>query len=160
MIRRTLYAVAALGLMIGLVAAAPVEAIKVALKDFKFKPKNEGSPMELLGHNEGESKLYFYIHGTATAEVKIPEDGEYTLTIEASCDEANKEKAKIKVLIGEEVVTKEFELKHVEAKEYTFTAKLKKGSPKLSIEFLNDLFKEGEYDMNLYVHAVKLEKKK
>jgi hypothetical protein len=28
------------------------------------------------------------------------------------------------------------------------------------IEFLNDEFMEGEYDRNLYVHAVKLEKKK
>jgi len=27
------------------------------------------------------------------------------------------------------------------------------------IEFLNDEFKEGEYDRNLYVHAVMLEKK-
>ena len=158
MIRRTLYAVAVLALMVGLVAAA--EPIKVALKDFKMKPKNEGSPEELLGYNEGEAKLYFYIHGTGSADIKVPEDGEYTLTIEASCDEANKEKAKIKVMIGEEVITKEFELKQVEAKAYEFTAKLKKGSPKLSIEFLNDLFKEGEYDMNLYIHSVKLEKKK
>jgi hypothetical protein len=158
MFRRTVYAAVALALMVGLVAAA--EPIKVALKDFKMKPKNEGTSEELIGYNEGEGKLFYYVHGTGTAEVMIPEDGEYTLTIEASCDEANKEKAKIKVMLGEEVVAKEFELKQVEAKEYTFTAKAKKGAQKLTIEFLNDLFKEGEYDLNLYVHAVKLEKKK
>jgi len=161
MFRRCVYAVALTALTVGLlVAATTAEAIKVPLKDFKFKPKNEGSPEELLGYNEGEGKLFFYIHGTGTAEVKIPEDGEYTLTIEASCDEANKEKAKIKVMIGEEVVTKEFELKQVEPKSYDFSTKVKKGTHKLSIEFLNDLFKEGEYDLNLYVHSVKLEKKK
>jgi hypothetical protein len=158
MIRRILYAGAALVVVVGLVAAA--EPIKIALKDFKLKPKNEGTSEELMGFNEGEDKLFYYVAGTGTAEVKVPEDGEYTLTIEASCDEANKEKAKIKVMIGEEVVAKEFELKQTDAKAYEFTTKLKKGSPKLTIEFLNDLFKEGEYDMNLYVHSVKLEKKK
>lgn len=158
MIRRTLYTFAALVVAVGLVAAA--EPIKIALKDFKLKPKNEGTSPELMGYNEGEEKLFYYVAGTATAEVKVPEDGEYTLTIEASCDEANKEKAKIKVMIGDDVVAKEFELKQVEAKTYEFTAKLKKGTPKLSIEFLNDLYKDGEYDMNFYLHSVKLEEKK
>ncbi len=158
MIGRSVCAFTVLALAVGLVAAA--EPIKVALKDFKMKPKNEGTSAELMGYNESEEKLFYYVAGTGTAEVKVPEDGEYTLTIEASCDEANKEKAKIKVMIGEEVVAKEFELKQVEAKAYEFTAKLKKGDTKLSIEFLNDLFKEGEYDMNLYVHSVKVEKKK
>jgi len=65
----------------------------------------------------------------------------------------------MKVAVDETVLAKEFALKEAAAKEYPFTAKLKKGTPKLSIEFLNDEFKEGEYDLNLYVHSVKLEKK-
>lgn len=157
MLRRIVCAAVVAALAVGVAAAA--EPIKVDLKEFKFKVKNEGTPEDLLGYNEGEGKLFYYVHGTGTAEVKVPEDGEYTITIEASCDEANKMLAKIKVTADEAVVAKEFELKQVAAKEYPFTAKLKKGTTKLGIEFLNDEFKEGEYDLNLYVHSVKLEKK-
>jgi hypothetical protein len=157
MLRRILCAAVVAALAVGVAAAA--EPIKVELKDFKMKPKNEGTPEELIGYNEGEGKLFYYVHGTGTAEVKIPEDGEYTITIEASCDEANKMLAKIKVSVDETVIAKEFALKEATAKEYPFTAKLKKGTPKLAIEFLNDEFKEGEYDLNLYIHSVKLEKK-
>lgn len=142
----------------GLAVAA--EAIKLELKDFKLKPKNDGTPDGLLGFNEGENKLFLYTFGTASVEAKVPEDGEYTITLEMSCDEAKGEKAKIKLTVGDDVIEKSFELKQTEAKEYTFTAKLKKGSPKLAVEFLNDLYKEGEYDLNLYIHAAKLEKKK
>ena len=62
--------------------------------------------------------------------------------------------------VGELEVEKSFELKATEMKEYTFKAKLKKGSPKLEIAFLNDTYKENEYDLNMYIHSVKLEKKK
>jgi hypothetical protein len=158
MLRRVVCAAVVAALTVGVAYAA--EPIKVPLKDFKMKPKNDGTPEDLIGYNEGEEKLFFYVHGTGTAEVKIPDDGEYTLTVEASCDEAKGEKAKIKITIGETEVAKEFELKATEAKEYPFTAKLKKGEQKLVIEFLNDEFMEGEFDRNLYVHAVKLEKKK
>lgn len=155
MLRRLLCA-AALFTAVGVAVAA--DAIKPDLKDFKCKAKFEGE--NLVGYNDAESKLYFYTFGTATTDVKIPADGEYTITIEASCDEAQNEKAKLKLSVGDEVVAKEFELKQLGAKEYTFTAKLKKGDTKLVIEFLNDSFKENEYDRNLYVHMVKLEPKK
>jgi hypothetical protein len=47
-----------------------------------------------------------------------------------------------------------------EPKEYKFPTPLKAGEHKLTIEFTNDIFKEGEYDRNLYVHAVSLKKVK
>src|SRR5919201_6929404 len=108
MLCRTLCAAAVLAAAVDLAAAA--EPIKLDLKDFKMKPKFEGTPEELMGYNEAEGKLFFYVHGTGTAEVKIPEDGEYTITIEASCDEAKNEKAKIMLKVGDEEVAKEFEL--------------------------------------------------
>ena len=37
--------------------------------------------------------------------------------------------------------------------------KLKKGESKIVVAFLNDTYKENEYDSNLYIHSVKLEKK-
>lgn len=151
---------AAVGVLAVAGLAVAAEAINIELKDFKLKAKHDGTPEELLGFNEADNKLFLYVAGTATAEAKVPEDGEYTITLELSCDEAKGEKAKIKLSVGDDVIEKSFELKQTDAKEYTFTAKLKKGSPKLSIEFLNDIFKEGEYDINLYIHAVKLEKKK
>ena len=58
-------------------------------------------------------------------------------------------------------LTKEIlELTTVDAKTYTFTTKLKKGDVKLSIAFTNDVYKENEFDRNLYVHKVKIDPKK
>lgn len=158
MLKRTLSAFVLVALFAGLALAA--DPIKVDLQSVKLKPKHEGTSADLLGYNEGESKIFFYVAGTATATVKIPEDGDYTLTIEASCDEAMNEKAKIMIKAGGTVVEKSFELKQTDAKEYTFPAKMKKGEQKIEIEFLNDLYKEGEYDMNFYIHAIKVEAKK
>ena len=156
MLRRVLFAVVLFAAVGAAVAADP---IKLDLKDFKCKAKSETADT-LVGYNDAESKLFFYTFGTATAAVKVPADGEYTITVEASCDEALNEKAKFKLTVGDEVVAKSFELKELGAKEYTFPAKLKKGDAKLVIEFLNDAYKENEYDRNLYVHAVKLDPKK
>ena len=140
-------------LAVGVAFAA--DAIKLELKDFKFEGSSEG-----VGYNEGDGKIFFYTNGKATQAAKIPEDGEYTITIEASCDEAKGEKAKMSLKVGDLEVEKSFELKATEMKEYTFKAKLKKGDPKLEIAFLNDTYKENEYDLNMYVHSVKIEKKK
>ena len=131
--------------------------IKISLADFKFKNEGGGEGGEGMGYNDGDSKIFFYAAGTATQEIKVPADGDYTLTVEASCDEAQNEKAKMSVKVGDKVVEKEFLLKETTPKEYTFKVTLKKGSPKLELGFTNDAFKEGEYDRNLYIHAVKLE---
>lgn len=157
MLKRLFAGAAAVLLAAGVAAAA--DAIKVELKAFEFKPKNDGTPGELFGYNEGDGKLFLYAHGTAAAKVTLPADGEYTVVIEASCDEAKKEKAKIKVTVGDKVVKDNFELTSTDAKEYKFPATLKKGEQKLAIEFLNDEFKEGEFDRNLYIHGAKIEKK-
>jgi hypothetical protein len=138
--------------------AVAADVITVELKDMKFKPA-PGIDFEGVKYLENESKVAFYTNGTATAEFKVPEDGEYTVTLEMSCDEAEGEKAQVKVTAGGTVLKDKFDLTQVAAKEYPFTAKLKKGDAKLVIEFLNDKFKENEYDLNLYVHAIKIKKK-
>src|SRR4051812_42080427 len=153
--RRLLCAAALFAAVSVAVAADP---IKLELKDFKCKAKSDNQ--ELVGYNDAEGKLFFYTFGTATADVKVPADGEYTITVEASCDEALNEKAKFKLTVGDEVVAKEFELKDLREKKYPFPAKLKKGDAKLVIEFLNDAYKENEYDRNLYVHSVTIVPKK
>jgi predicted ribonuclease YlaK len=139
-------------------AVVAADEVKVSVKDFKWKATFEGGE-GLGGFDEGEGRYNFYAHGTASGEVTVPEDGEYKITIEASCDEAQKEFAKFKLTAGGEVVAKEHACTTVDKKNYEFTVKMKKGKQTLAIEFLNDAFKEGEYDRNLYVYSVKVEKK-
>ena len=148
---------ALLAVAVGGVAVA-ADAIKADLKTFKWKAAFEGGEA-LGGYDEGEGRFNFYAHGTATGDVTIPEDGEYTITVEASCSEAQKELAKFKVTVGEVVVAKEHACTTEEPKKYALAAKLKKGKQPLVVEFLNDKYKEGEYDLNLYVQSVTIEKK-
>jgi hypothetical protein len=151
---RTCAPVGVLALLLSAGVAVAADAIKVDLKAVTFDPTGE-----LYGYDDGENRLFLYTNGKATAAVELPEDGEYTVVVEASCSEAQGEKAKIKLTVGDTVLKDKFELTSTDAKEYKFDAKLKKGATKLSIEFLNDKFKEGEYDLNLYVHGVRIEKK-
>lgn len=146
-----------------LAALAPValaaDADKIDLSKFKWKAAFDGGA-ELGGYDEGEGRFNFYTNGTMTGDVIVPEDGTYTLTVEAGCSEADKVLAKFKLSVGETVVAKEHALAAEDKKAYTFEAKLKKGKQALVIEFLNDAYKENEYDRNLFVYAVKLEAKK
>jgi Ca-dependent carbohydrate-binding module xylan-binding len=153
---RFFFALLVLAFGLGTVLAA--DEVKVELKDFKWKCKFEGGE-NLGGFDEGENRFFFYAHGSATGDVTIPEDGEYKLTIDASCTEAMKEFAKFKLSVGDVVVAKEHACTAEDQKKYEFTAKLKKGKHPLVIEYLNDVFKEGEYDRNLFVYSVKIEKK-
>jgi hypothetical protein len=140
------------------VPAVAADAVKIDLKTFKWKPAF-ATGTDLGGYDENDERFFFYTNGTATGDVKIPEDGEYTITVEASCVEALKEFAKFKLTVGETVVTKEHACTTEEKKAYTFTAKLKKGEQPLVIQYLNDVFKEGEYDRNLFVYSVAITKK-
>src|SRR5262249_36105102 len=128
------------------------------LKSFKWKCAFDGGA-DLGGYDDNEERFFFYTNGSATWEITIPEDGEYTITIEASCTEALKEFAKFKVTAGETEGAKEHAWTTENKKKYTFTAKLKKGKQPLVIAFLNDAYKENEYDRNLFVHGVTIEKK-
>lgn len=151
--------VLAVAVLVGSAAVVvAAEAITADVKEFKWKAAFVGGET-LGGYDEGQDRFAFYTNGTATGEVTVPDEGEYTVTVEASCDEAKKVFAAFKLTVGDTVVTKEHFLKDTDKKPYTFTAKLKKGKQNLVVEFLNDEYKENEYDRNLYIHTVKLEKK-
>jgi Ca-dependent carbohydrate-binding module xylan-binding len=154
--RRTFLLVLALAAGSLAATAIAAEAIKLDLEKFKMKAPFEGGE-SLVKYDDG--KLCFHTNGTGTITVKVPEDGDYVITVDASCDEAEKMKAKFTLKMGETKVSENFELKTVESKEYTFEVKLKKGDSVLSIEFTNDTYKENEYDRNLFVHGVSLKKK-
>lgn len=149
--RLTPFVALALTMLPALVTAEDekVKPITVELKEFTFK----AAMADLFGHNTDEGKLFFYTNGTAEAKVKVPKAGGYEIVIKASGDKAMKEGAKFKAAIDGKQVGKETETTD-EQKEYAFPAKLKAGEQKLSIEFTNDVFKEGEYDRNLYVYEV------
>jgi hypothetical protein len=132
--------------------------LTVELKSFSFNaPKGKE---DLLKYDEGEEKLCFFINGTGEAKVKVARDGDYEIVIKASCDPALKEGARFKVAVDGKQCGKETETTDREPREYTFATPLKEGDHKLTIEFTNDVYKEGEYDRNLYVHAVGLKKVK
>lgn len=158
MMRALILTTSALVVAAGVAIAA--EPIKVELKNLKWKYAGGEGNDELGGFDEGQDRFFFYTNGTATGEVEIPADGEFTITIDASCTAAEKELAKFKLTVGETEVAKEFTLKQEESKAYDFTTKLKKGKQKLVVTFLNDKYKDGEYDLNLFLHGIKIAEKK
>ncbi len=133
-------------------ASKPIE---VDLKSFKFPTEMA----ELFGYNDDQAKLFFFTNGTGEAKVKVAEDGDYEILVKASCDLALNEGAKFKVAVDGKQAGKETESAG-QTKEYKFPATLKAGERKLAIEFTNDVYKEGEYDRNLYVYSVKIRKVK
>jgi len=60
------------------------DAIKLNLKDATCKAAFEGGG-DLVGYNDGEEKIFFYTNGSAEFKAKLPAEGEYTLTLNASC---------------------------------------------------------------------------
>ena len=148
-------------LVVLLVAPAwsAAEPIKLDLKQFKWKAAFEGGT-DLGGYDENENRFFFYTNGSATGSVEVPADGEFTVTVEAGCTEALKEFAKFKLTVGDQVVAKEHACTTEDAKKYAFTAKLKKGKQPVVVEFLNDAYKENEYDRNLFLHSLTVGPKK
>jgi hypothetical protein len=140
-----------------LAVAGLATADEIKLDKFKITPKFKDSSADAVGHNEGEGKLFMYIHGTAAVEVEVKEDGHFALVIEMSGDKGKTDNPKVRIAVDGKDVEKEFMLTALEAKAYTFKTDLKKGKVKVEIEFLNDEYKENEYDSNLYIHSLKVE---
>jgi hypothetical protein len=154
---RMLASLGAAVLFIVSVASAADEAkpLVVELKSFKLPEVMA----DLFGYNEGDGKLFLYTNGKVTAKVKVPSEGDYEIIVKASGDKALNEGAKFKVVMDGKEIGKETETSDGEPKDYKFPATLKAGERELTIEFTNDVYKEGEYDRNLYDHGVELRKK-
>jgi hypothetical protein len=136
-------------------AAAGDDTKALDLATFEFKvPKGKEA---LFSYNTGEEKLCFYTNGTAEGKVKIAKDGDYEITVKASGEIALKVGAKFKLSVDGKQLGKETETVD-DAKEYKFATPLKAGERTLSIAFTNDVYKEGEYDRNLYLHGVTIKK--
>jgi hypothetical protein len=152
---RRWYAALTLVLALGLGARA-AEPINLELGLFKLTPATKGADDLVKYDND---MLNFYANGTATSKLTVPADGEYVIVVEASGTAALKEHPKFTLKVGDTVVKEKFELTAEDKKEYKFDAKLTKGETTLSISYVNDAYKENEYDRNLFVHGVRVEKK-
>jgi hypothetical protein len=144
-------------LMAGMAVNA-ADDIKLKLTDAKIKGA-EGVSADGVGYNDGEEKIFFYAPGDAAWTFKVETEGEYTLVVKASCDAAKNENAKFKLTVNGKTDEKDTALKNTEAEDIKVTIKLKAGENKLSIAFTNDEYKEGEYDRNLYIHAMTVKAK-
>jgi hypothetical protein len=131
-------------------------AAKVPIKADLSKIKFTAEPADLFGWDDGESRAFFYTNGLGEVVVKVPEDGTYDIVITASCQAAKGENAKFKLRVDGTPVGAETQLKSEDAKDYTFTTALKGGDRKIGTEFTNDMYKENEYDLNFYLHGVKV----
>jgi hypothetical protein len=134
--------------------AAPIDKTPVKADVSKIKFKSD--PAELFGYDDGESRAFFYTNGLGEVTVKVPADGDYEIVITASCQAAKGENAKFKLLVDGTQVGAETQLKAEDAKDYPFTTALKAGDRTIGTQFTNDMYKEGEYDMNFYLNGVKL----
>ena len=150
---RTWACAAVLCLAVVTVAAEP---IRLDLGDFKLVSAVKGGD-DLVKYED--NALQFYTNGTATAKLTVPADGDYAIVLDAGCTEALKEYAKVTLKVGDKAVKENFQLTTMDQKVYTFDVKLTKGETTLSIAFTNDAYKENEYDRNLTVYGVRLEKK-
>lgn len=139
-------------------SAAVVAAVKpapapVAVDVSKFTGPTENATN--FGYDDGSSRLFYYSNGAIELPLKLSADGDYELVISAACDEANGQKAKFSVAVDGKVVNEEVTCTVTEAKEYVVKApSLKAGDHKIAIAFLNDIYKENEYDLNFFVHGV------
>ena len=142
------------------VPAAVPAAVKPAPKPVTVDLAKFTGPTESaanFGYDEGSSRLFFYSNGAIELPMKVTADGDYEFVISAACDEAMGMKAKFSLTLDGQVINNEVTLTAVEAKDYVVKAPgLKSGEHKVAIAFLNDMYKENEYDLNLYVHGVAL----
>jgi hypothetical protein len=136
-------------------APKPVAPVAADLSKAKFEPDQA----DLASFDSGEGRLFYYINATATVAVTLAAEAEYTITVNASCNAALNKMAIFKVAVDGRPVGAETTLSGEDEKPYAFTAKLPAGERKISIQFTNDEYKEGEYDRNFYVHSVTLKAK-
>lgn len=130
------------------------EAKAVSADLSKYKGPTEGA--ELFGYDDGNSRVFFYTAGTLEFGVKVEADASYEIAVKMSCDEAMGMKAKFTVAVDGKQVGGEITGTTADEKEYVVKTEVKAGDRKIQIAFLNDLYKENEYDLNMYVSGLTL----
>jgi hypothetical protein len=133
--------------------AAP--AAKPVVADLS-KGKGPAEGAELFGYDDGNSRFFYYTAGAVEFPVKVEADGVYEIAVKVSCDEAKGEKAKFTVAVDGQKAGGEITSTTTDEKEYVVKAEVKAGNRTIAVAFLNDLYKENEYDLNMYVSGLAL----
>ncbi len=140
--------------------AAKVAAIQPAPKAIAIDLSKFTGPTDnadLFGYDDNEGRLFLLTSGTIVLPLNVSADGDYEVVIKGACDEADGQKAIFTVALDGQAVGGEIKCIVVESKEYVVKVTgLKAGDHKIDITFLNDVYKENEYDLNFYVHGVTL----
>jgi hypothetical protein len=136
------------------VAAVPKPAPSPVVAELStFSGPTENA--EHFGYDDGAGRIFLYSSGAIVLPVTLTADGDYELAISAACEEADGQKAKFSVTINGKAVGDKVTCTTVDTHEYVIKAPgLKAGDHKIAITFLNDLYKENEYDLNFFVHGV------
>lgn len=139
-------------------AAAPAAAAidKTPIKADLTKAKFPNENTEHFGWDDGESRAFYWSNGVAEVMVKIPADGDYEISVTAGCQEADKQFAKFVLEVDGQKQGTEIALKSEDAKDYGCCLPLKAGDRKIGVRFTNDIYKEGEYDLNFFLYGLKL----
>ena len=133
------------------------DAIKLKLKDFKFTPPaSVADPSQAFVYDQDGERLCFYTNGGAEAHFRLASDGDYDVVLSLAGDSAKNIRPKFKLKMDDKDVGKETSLRSDDVKDYKATFALKAGEHVLSIAFTNDMYKEGEYDSNLYLYGAKV----
>jgi hypothetical protein len=138
----------------------PIDKTPLVVDLQKFEAVGNLKDQGHHGYDDGEGRMFYYSNGVASAVVKVPADGEYELTVTASCQQAQNTFAKFKVEVDGAPAGNEVALTQEEAREYKVALPLAKGDRKIGIAFTNDMYKENEYDLNFFVNGVKLQRVK
>src|SRR5262249_49462357 len=130
-------------------AGAKSEEIKVAIKDFKFKPP-EGvtDPDSVFVFDEDGDRLCFYTNGPAEAKFKVPSEGDWDFVIGEAGDTATGRHGpgpggeknqdvhpNFQFGIDGKNVGKEITLKSDDKMDYRISVPLKAGDHRISIAF-------------------------
>ncbi len=104
-------------------------------------------------YDDSAHRLSFPADGSAEGVVSVPADANYEIGISASGTAALGEYPQFVVLldgtpVGQTSLTSEA------SNNYQIRTPITAGEHKLAIQFTNDVYKENEYDRNLYIEAV------
>lgn len=135
--------------------APPKTAAKPVSADLS-KGKVLSDNAALFGYDDGNGRFFFHTAGPVEFPLTLAADGAYEIVVKVSCDEAMGQKAKFTVAVDGQKVGGELTCTTVDEKEYVVKAELKAGDRKIAVAFLNDLYKENEYDLNMYVSGLTL----
>ncbi|MEM7476490.1 MAG: DUF1592 domain-containing protein [Planctomycetota bacterium] len=139
--------------------------IQVPPKEKRFSYSVPGGQLQSKKGGGGDRDLTLSSAGTGVMQVQILKPGPYVLTIQASGDQAGKEPVQIGIELDGKLQRQKIAVPNEEPKDFQTIVRLRAGSRRIGIRFLNDFYDAGgngrpKQDRNLHIHFVSLEGQK